>query len=388
MGLEYLRPFVTTERQLEILESVIKHGSNNKAAPTLGIARQRVDQAIQLIKLKAAQNGVSPEHDLTHPIAPGQLLKGASTMYDADGVPKLQWVKTSVDASIQANLIEESVKVFAETIKKEKPLKFTKKNLEKELLSLYVITDYHLGVLCWGEECGEDWDTKKSEDLLVKWFQYAIKVSPDSETAIFGQLGDFLHIDGLLPVTPASKHVLDADTRFQKIVRVAIRSIRRVVKLLLEKHKYVHIIMADANHDESSSAWLRELFYAFYDDEPRITVDRSPDTYYCYEHGKTSLFFHHGHKKNPNNIDDVFTSKFRDVFGRTKYSYGHMGHMHHQFLKETNLMIVEQHRTLSAPDAYASRGGYMSGRSACVITYHKDHGEVSRNVINNNIVDQ
>lgn len=41
-------------------------------------------------------------------------------------------------------------------------------------------------------------------------------------------------------------------------------------------------------------------------------------------------------------------------------------------------MVVEQHRTLAAPDAYASRGGWMSGRDAQVITYCKQYGERAR----------
>ena len=113
-------------------------------------------------------------------------------------------------------------------------------------------------------------------------------------------------------------------------------------------------------------------------DEPRITVDNSADTYYVYEHGDTSLFFHHGHKRKPDNVHDVFAAKFRDIFGRTKHSYAHMGHMHHQFTKETNLMIVEQHPTMAAADAYASRLGYGAKRSAPVITYSSKFGEVGR----------
>ena len=45
-------------------------------------------------------------------------------------------------------------------------------------------------------------------------------------------------------------------------------------------------------------------------------------------------------------------------------------------------MILEQHRTLASKDAYASRGGYLSGRDAKVITYHKKYGEVARQTIN------
>ena len=45
-------------------------------------------------------------------------------------------------------------------------------------------------------------------------------------------------------------------------------------------------------------------------------------------------------------------------------------------------MIIEQHRTLSAKDAYASRAGFVSGRDSKVITYHKKYGEVGRITIN------
>ena len=172
--------------------------------------------------------------------------------------------------------------------------------------------------------------------------------------------------------------MLDADTRFQKLVRVAIRVLRQVIDMLLSKHQRVHVLMAEGNHDMASSVWLREWFAVLYENEPRITVDRSPDPYYCYEFGQTALYFHHGHRRKPANVSDVFVAKFRYVFGRTKHSYAHMGHLHHVDIKENNLMTVEQHRTLAAADAYASRGGWISGRDAKVITYHRQYGEVGR----------
>src|SRR5690606_30125506 len=199
-----------------------------------------------------------------------------------------------------------------------------------------------------------------------------------AQRAVFAQLGDFLHIDGLDPVTPASKHLLDADTRFQRLVGVAISAIRRVIGMLLTKHERLHVIMAEGNQDPASSIWLREWLAASCEDEPRVTVDTSADPYYCVEHGATALFFHHGHKRRPKDIDTVFAAKFREVFGRTRYAYAHMGHLHHVDVKETNLMVVEQHQTLAAKDAYASRGGWMSDRSAQVITYHQAFGEVGR----------
>src|SRR5690606_16900785 len=220
-----------------------------------------------------------------------------------------------------------------------------------------------------------------AEDTLVGWFGAAIAQAPDSHTGVFAQLGDLLHWDGIQAVTPTSGHVLDADTRFQKLVRVAISVIRRVTAMLLQKHERVVLLMAEGNHDLASSAWLRELFAALYADEPRIEVITRPDPYYCIEHGRTSLFFHHGHKKRMDSLETVFIAKFREAFGRTKHSYAHTGHLHHNVLRETNTMQIEQHRTLAAPDSHASRGGWMSGRDAKVITYHAEHGEVGRIIV-------
>ena len=49
-------------------------------------------------------------------------------------------------------------------------------------------------------------------------------------------------------------------------------------------------------------------------------------------------------------------------------------------------MIVEQHRTLAPGDAYSARGGWLSGRDAKVITYHRKFGEVSRLTINSDML--
>jgi hypothetical protein len=133
-------------------------------------------------------------------------------------------------------------------------------------------------MLSWKEETGADWDLKIAERMWIDWFAAAIRQSADAEQAILAQLGDLLHFDSLKAITPAHGHILDADSRFAKIVRVVIGCMRAAVRMLLEKHERLHLIMADANHDEASEVWLREMFAAHYEDEPRITVDRTPGT--------------------------------------------------------------------------------------------------------------
>jgi hypothetical protein len=312
-------------------------------------------------------------------------VKGTSTLYGPDGEVKVQWVKTEADkVKLQETLLA-ALEGFKDEIPRVSMMAAPAPGLAK-LLNCYVITDYHMGMLAWHEETGEDWDLSISEALIVKWFERAIMQAPDSETAVFAQLSDFLHFDGMDAVTPASKHLLDVDTRFAKVVRSAIRVLRTVIDMLLQKHKQLHIIMADANHDPVSQIWLREWFAALYENEPRVTVDRSPSPYNAYEFGKVALFFHHGHKRKVTNVTEVFAGQFREMFGRTKHAYAHTGHLHHIDIKENNLMIVEQHRTLAPADAYAARGGWLTGRDAKVITYHKDFGEVSRLTINSDML--
>lgn len=346
-------------------EAVERHGSIRKAAKAMDMPYSSFHRWLEKEK-----KGI--------PL--GYRIKGESTLYDAEGGVKQKWVKTETDKEAQQLALMATIDALKSEIPKEKPITAPDYTNE-ELLSCYVLTDYHMGQLSWCDETGEDWDVEIAEDLLARWFATAIEGAPDSKTAVLAQLGDFLHWDGLEPLTPTSKHILDADTRFPKLVMAAIRVLRRVIQMLLEKHEHVHVIMAEGNHDLASSVWLRALFAEKYENEPRVSVDNTSRPYYCFEHGNTALFFHHGHKKNVKTVSMTMAGIFREEYGRASHCYCHTGHLHHAEVKEDQLMIVEQHQTLSAPDAHSARGGYVSKRSAKVITYSKRAGEVSRQTI-------
>jgi len=376
--------------------------SDSEAASRLGIARSTFQNRLR----KAAERGLVKPGVETMPgyvikelskktddgtwirqaKEPGEVFelpdgfdwKRISGMVDADGRWKGGWKIAEPDVAARKAAMEAASAAFAESLPRAEPTSPPAYTVDT-LLNLYVLTDVHLGSLAWSEETGSaDYDLKLAEQLIDDWFAAAIELAPPSETAILAQLGDLLHWDGFESVTPTNRHVLDGDSRFDKMVRVAIRVVRKIVRRLLTKHKFVHIVMADANHDPASESWLRGWMAAHYEDEPRITVDDSAGTYYAYKHGDVSLFLHHGHRRKIGNVDSVFAGRYREIYGSTKYSYAHLGHLHSDELKTTNLMKVERHETLAAPDAYAANGGWLSGRSAKVITYSKAHGEVAR----------
>ena len=320
-----------------------------------------------------------PEHGEKFEVPAGHRIKGVSTLLNPDGSKIIEWVKTAQDAEQREAAMRETVAAMASELPRAEPVN-THIIGNPDKCNQYTVTDYHFGMMAWGEETGgADSDLKLQEQLWCKWWSYAIAQSPEADTAIFVNLGDLVHFDGLKSITPAHGHVLDSDSRFSKIVRTVIRCYRFAVRELLKKHRHVHLIFSDANHDEAGEVWMRELFAAHFEDEPRVTVDRSPGSFNVFEWGLTSLFYHHGHKKKFKDVDTTWVGRFREVFGRTKFSYGHTGHLHSDEMFTSNTGVkVERHETLAAPSTYEANAGYNSGRSAKVITYSKQFGECGR----------
>jgi len=374
-----LRQFAT-DRELEYLDAIEKHGTRTKAAKKLGVHHSAVMRALESLEKRAAKAGYSPAHDMTHTVPDGFKVRGVSTYYDKDGKPTAQWVKSAVDAERQAEIMREAFAAMASELPRVEPVPAPIDGIAA-LCNLIVFTDYHMGQLSWHKEGGADWDLKIAEKLLLDSFVHMIESAPKAATCVIAVQGDFLHSDGLLPLTPAHKHVLDTDGRFSKIVAAAIRVLRHIIDYALRKHRVAHFAMCEGNHDEASSVWLRQMFAALYEGEFRLTVNDSELPFYVYQHGDVMLAFHHGHKVNNEQLPLLFAAQFPKVWGATTKRYAHCGHRHHVDEKEYNGMIVTQHPTLSARDAHSSRGGYISQRAASAITYHERFGQVARKIV-------
>lgn len=377
-----------------------EHGSQRAAAEALGIGKSTMGDSMKL----AAERGLLG----TRPVLPGfairqvttkdadgtivqqrkaagvqyeptdgLALKGKTTWTNAEGRITQQVHMERADAQSQLAALRATIDALKEDLPRV-TMMLPPASVEEDLLNQFVVTDSHFGMLAHREETGADYDLKLAEQLLLDWFAAAVAGAPQAHTAVLAQLGDLLHHDSLESVTPAHRHVLDADSRLHKVVRVVIRTLRRVIDMLLQKHKHVHVVMASGNHDPASSVWVRELLATIYENEPRVTVDTSPMLYYAFTWGDTLLMFHHGHKRGINNVDATLAGMFREQFGASKYAFAHVGHLHSDEGRKSALMYVERHETLAAPDAYAAGGGWLSGRSAKVITYSKKFGEVGR----------
>lgn len=376
----------------QYLEAVKRHGGSRiRAAEELGVHIRTLMHWLRVCRDRGEDVPEAPgaadaaalraKVEAAHDSAPdGYFVKGVSTLHGAEGEVKQQWIKTDVDQERRLEMARAACEALKEEIPRQDPIT-APAVIAPKLCNLYTITDYHVGMLAWRQEGGADWDLQIAERTLMRCFRAMVDGAPPAKVGVVNQLGDFLHTDGFQPLTPASKHVLDADSRFPKIVQVAVRGLRALVNMALEKHEQVHVIMAEGNHDPASAVWLRAMFHALYENEPRVTVETSPLPFYAYQHGATMLGFHHGHLKKIDKMQGVMAAQFPKMWGETTHRYCHMGHLHHTHEKEDNGMTVTQHPTLASRDAYGARGAWYADRGARCITYHNEHGEVGRTMI-------
>lgn len=418
---------LATDRQRQFLKAIEEFGSTNAAAKSLGLRESTIRRSIQSLKIKAAQRGYAPEHGLLHTLPEGLELKGTSILYDANGKVEAYWNRSRLagreeEETIQlpdpkkivksSKLYDQTGKViqqwvtekvddiaretlwqaFADGLRSElprvKPIK-APKEVHENLLAAYPVGDHHFGMLSWHQETGEDYDLKIAEELLMGATDYLVKVAPPCRMAMIALLGDFMHYDGMEPVTPTNKHMLDADGRFGKMVSAAIRSTRAMINLALLRHKFVHIKVAIGNHDPSSTIFLAQCLAAIYENEPRVTVDTSPSHFLYFEFGKCLIGVHHGHGAKMDDLPLIMATDQPDAWGRTRHRYWWTGHIHHGKMKSviSNAQdyagcTVESFRVLAPPDAWAAGKGYRSVRDMKAIILHAEHGEVARHTVN------
>lgn len=314
-----------------------------------------------------------------------------STLYDQEGRVTQQWISEKPEDVAKEQAWLALADELAKALPRSEPIPAPKTSAS-DLMACYPVGDHHLGMLAWRDETGADYDLDIGEALLKKAADYLIHSSPRCEQALLVFLGDFMHYDSFTPVTPTSKHHLDADSRFPKMVRAAVRSMRYMIERALEHHSRVHVIIEIGNHDLASSIFLMECLSNVYENETRITIDNSPKHYHYYQFGENLIGTHHGHGSKPEQLPLVMATDVPRMWGETKHRYIWTGHVHHSsrmtsVAKDHPGVEVESFRVLAPADAWASQKGYRSIRDMKCILVHARHGEIARNTVRPDMLD-
>ena len=315
------------------------------------------------------------------PVPEGFHVKGLSTLYDADGNPRAQWVKSNRDAEDKYKALTEAVTRLAEPFRGAHEPIAPAADHDSDTLTVYPFGDPHVGLYAWAAETGDDFDLEIAEADLVTAVDHLVGLAPPSKEALIINLGDFFHADTMENRTMRSGHALDVDTRWGKVLSVGIRIMRRAIDKALEKHAQVRVINEIGNHDDHTSIMLGICLANYYEREPRVTIDTSPAKFHWYRFGKCLIGTCHGNGVKKEQLLGVMAVDRAQDWGETEHRAYYTGHIHSQTVREFPGVIVESFRTLSPRDAYAAGAGYRSGQDMNCDVWHREHGRILRHTV-------
>ena len=241
---------------------------------------------------------------------------------------------------------------------------------DNDLLTVWPMYDLHAGMLADSAETrGPDYDlTLFKQDLLASVARLNSRVpSGGHALMIFG--GDTLHTNDYTNQTPGHKHILDADSRFEKITDIAIEAICHAIEEVASRNARVSVVVLRGNHDEASHIILKAALKQRYRESMRINfpvITSSPRSeIFWTQHGKTMIAAHHGDKMKPQTLAMICADQC-GFWSDTRHRVVMTGHRHHLRVEDMPGVSHYTMRAFAPADAYGANFGGVRGLQAMV----------------------
>lgn len=376
-----LLEFCETEPQRRVVQAVIDHGSFQKAATALDLAKGSIGNTVARVRKNAELRGYSPEYDLTHVIPQTLALKGTSTLYHKEKGQVLQWVKTRANEEAQAKEILEGIRDALQEFRgKSQPIHHIGYSVE-ETCAVYGMGDAHFGMLADSAETqGPDFDSEIAYRVTQGAINYLVDAAPATKEAVFINVGDAIHTDDSTNRTRRSGAQLDVDGRYYRMTKVFVWAMIHAINRMLEKHEHLTMINVSGNHDGDTTNWIQLALALYFENNPRVTIVQDPSPYHFYTFGKVLLGVVHGDGAKMEDLPQIMAHLRPQDWGNSVHRRWITGHIHHKTVKEFNGCTVESLNTLAPSDYWHARSGYFASREMQCMIFHEEHGLVARNI--------
>lgn len=421
---EALRPFATTDRQVELIDAVLRYGGMNAAERALGLSGGLISRSMTRLRARKADmerraaiaprgtpgfvpreltTAYSPEGEPTgswvregpDPIMePGgedagpardgggpYIIKGVSTYFGADGSQRGQWVKTRLDDELREEMMREQARAFMEGLGQVEIPPFLHQDVQSDVIPWIQIGDAHIGMLAHEAEAGADFNVEIAQREICAAFKLLIDQLEPCERIVINDLGDRDHFENTEKVTSHSRHPLDGQ-RPRLMIRTSSKVMRFVIDLALTKARYVDVIGNQGNHSRFGDLWMNELLEVAYGASDRVNIIDNENVFIGYRMGKTLVMTHHSDKCPFDRLAGVMMSDFKQDFAETEFHYIDVGHIHHKMtVKERDGIVIESWNTLARGDKWHKENGYRARQSMSVVFRSRTYGEVGRRTV-------
>jgi hypothetical protein len=240
------------------------------------------------------------------------------------------------------------------------------------------IVDFHLGLLSWEKETGENYDLEIAEELyrntileiIAKVESYNLKI----EQIIFPIGQDFFNSDTTQNTTTKGT-ALDSDSRWGRMFKSGVELLIWAIEELrqIAPVKVFHI---PGNHDEILSYCAVVAVDAYFRNLKRVEVNTSPAPRKYEQYGLCGIGYAHGDEEGKR-IEKLFQVEAPELWGKTKYREFHLGHLHHESAKEDGGIIIRHIGTMKVRDAYETKKGYIGAiHKVQAFVWDKEKGKV------------
>lgn len=317
------------------------------------------------------------------PLPPGQVLRGASTLYRYDEetgepVKRLEWVKSREDDAQSAESFALYVRSALSHLKGAAPAVAAPSHVNGDLAVIYPRPDLHVGLLAWGQESGADWNLTIARRVLGEAAAALVAGAPPAHTGVVLGLGDFFHADDGTNRTRENQNTLDVDGRYAKVIEAGVWLEIAKVQMALERHERVIYTAIPGNHDPHAYRALLIGVRMFFHGDERVQVDSNPAPHWYWRWGKCLIGATHGHRVKAPDLPMMMANHRPQDWGECPVRRYYVGHRHHKAVTEIGGVVVEQFGSPAAKDAWHAAGPWVSGRGMVAITLHRERGEIGR----------
>lgn len=244
---------------------------------------------------------------------------------------------------------------FLESLSKEiTPVQIKQTNFGKNNV-IIALSDMHFG-------------ETTMEDLQVKLEEIQETLRKGYKEVVIMNAGDFFHSDDMFSSRTIAGTVLET-VDMVRAVEDAKTFMHAVFTSAQKNAEHVSYRYVAGNHS-SFEYFFNEYLIVKY---PQVTVHQHNDLSTAFMIDNVLIALAHGHKIKKNNLSQVISYEYRNLWGRASEVHCFTGHYHQLESQSLNGVIVHQLGTPKRADAYERQNGWVASRKLIqMFEFNKD----------------
>lgn len=223
------------------------------------------------------------------------------------------------------------------------------------------LTDFHFGMLAWGEETGTDYNleiaTKKFRDIIQDIIR---KTSTFNFSKIyFVFCHDFFHCNNQQGTTNKGTQVETSGRMFE----IFNRGVELLVEAIetLKQIAPVETVWLHSNHSADTSYYAVKCLEAYYRNDNNVIIDTKSTPRKYRKFGKCLLGMAHGDNEGKR-ANVIMQTEEPQLFGETKFREMHLGHQHHEKVEDINGVVIRYLPSPAPADRWHTELGFLGAQ--------------------------